>query len=166
MIRRPPRSTRVRSSAASDVYKRQGRPQAWPHCVRWGLSSPPQKGGGAPRAPIFGHVYCGQTAAWIKIPLGTEVGLGPDDIVLDGDPAPPSPTRGQSPLPQCSAHVYCGQTAGWIKVAHGMEVGRGPGHIMGTQLPSPKRNRAPPNFWPMYIVAKRLDGLRRHLVRK
>ncbi|WP_460379541.1 hypothetical protein, partial [Staphylococcus aureus] len=24
MIRRPPRSTRVRSSAASDVYKRQG----------------------------------------------------------------------------------------------------------------------------------------------
>src|SRR5665254_26898 len=25
MIRRPPRSTRVRSSAASDVYKRQGR---------------------------------------------------------------------------------------------------------------------------------------------
>jgi len=22
------------------------------------------------------------------IPLGTEVGLGPDDIVLDGDPAP------------------------------------------------------------------------------
>ena len=27
MIRRPPRSTRVRSSAASDVYKRQGYPQ-------------------------------------------------------------------------------------------------------------------------------------------
>src|SRR5665811_2556995 len=26
MIRRPPRSTRVRSSAASDVYKRQGDP--------------------------------------------------------------------------------------------------------------------------------------------
>ena len=28
------------------------------------------------------HVYCGQTAGWIRIPLGTEVGLGPDDIVL------------------------------------------------------------------------------------
>src|SRR5665811_255184 len=27
MIRRPPRSTRVRSSAASDVYKRQDHPQ-------------------------------------------------------------------------------------------------------------------------------------------
>ena len=23
--------------------------------------------------PIFGHVYGGQTAAWIKMPLGTEV---------------------------------------------------------------------------------------------
>ena len=29
MIRRPPRSTRVRSSAASDVYKRQGYFRAW-----------------------------------------------------------------------------------------------------------------------------------------
>jgi len=34
------------------------------------------------------HVYCGQTAAWIKMPLGTEVGLGLCDIMLYGDPAP------------------------------------------------------------------------------
>jgi len=34
------------------------------------------------------HVYCGQTAEWIKMPLGREVDLGPGDIVLDGDPAP------------------------------------------------------------------------------
>ena len=33
------------------------------------------------------------------MPLGTKVGLGLDDIVLAGDPAPPSPKRGQSPLP-------------------------------------------------------------------
>jgi len=26
-------------------------------------------------------VYCGQTAGWIKVPLGMEVGLGPGDIV-------------------------------------------------------------------------------------
>jgi len=46
---------------------------------------PPQKGG----APQFSaHVYCDQTAAWIKMPLGTEVGVGLRDIVLDGDPAP------------------------------------------------------------------------------
>jgi len=34
-------------------------------------------------------VYCGQTVGWIKMLLVTEVGLGPGDIVLDGDPAPP-----------------------------------------------------------------------------
>jgi len=32
------------------------------------------------------------------MPLGTEVGLGPDDIVLDGDAAP-FPKMVQSPLP-------------------------------------------------------------------
>jgi len=31
------------------------------------------------------HVYCGQTAGWIKMPLSTVVGLGPGDVVLDGD---------------------------------------------------------------------------------
>jgi len=33
-------------------------------------------------------VYCGQTVGWIKMKLGTGVGLGPDHILLDGDPAP------------------------------------------------------------------------------
>jgi len=37
---------------------------------------------------FLAHVYCGQTAGWIKMPLGTKVGLSPDDSVLDGDPAP------------------------------------------------------------------------------
>jgi len=39
-------------------------------------------------------VYCGQTVGWIKMPLGREIGLDPGDIVLDGDPAPPSPPKG------------------------------------------------------------------------
>jgi len=51
------------------------------------------------------------------MPLGTQVGLGPDDNVLDGDPAPLS-KKGQSPLP---------------------------------------------NFRPMSIVAKRLNGSGWHL---
>jgi len=38
---------------------------------------------------FLAHVCYGQTADWIKVPLGTEVGLGPGHIVLDGDPAPP-----------------------------------------------------------------------------
>jgi len=42
-------------------------------------------------------VCCGQTAACIRIPLGTEVGLGPGHIVLHGVPAPPIQKRGHSP---------------------------------------------------------------------
>jgi len=32
---------------------------------------------------FLAHVCCGQTARWIKMPLGTEVGLSAGDIVLD-----------------------------------------------------------------------------------
>ena len=34
------------------------------------------------------NVRCGQTAGWIKMPLGTEVNLDSGDIVLDGVAAP------------------------------------------------------------------------------
>ena len=74
------------------------------------------------------HMSFGQPAAWIKMPLGMEVGLGPCHIVLHGDPAPP-PIKGNSP-PQFSVHVYCGQTAGWINIALGIQVGLHPGHIV------------------------------------
>jgi len=70
------------------------------------------------------------------MPLGKEVGLSPSDIVLDGDPAPSSPKRGQSP--QFSSHVHCGQTTGWIKMAIGMEVGLGPGRIVIHEDPAPQ----------------------------
>jgi len=43
------------------------------------------------------HVYCGQTAGWIKMPLGMEVGLGSSGIVLNRDPAPPG-KRGTAPI--------------------------------------------------------------------
>ena len=70
---------------------------------------PPNKGGGARgRSPQFSaHVYCGQTAGWIKMALGTELGLGPVHIVLYGDTAPLSKKRDS---PRFSAHFYCGQT--------------------------------------------------------
>jgi len=49
--------------------------------LRWDPAPPLQKGG---TAPLFSaHVYCGQTAGWIKMPLGMEVGLSPGHIVLD-----------------------------------------------------------------------------------
>jgi len=54
------------------------------------------------------------------MPLGTEVGLDQNDIVLDEDSAP------------------------FLQ----------------------KGGTAPPNFRPMFVVAKRLDGSRCHLVRR
>ena len=53
-------------------------------------------------------VYCGQTAGWIKMKLGMEVGLSPGHIVLDSNPAPPK--RGTAP--NFLVHVCCGQMAG------------------------------------------------------
>jgi len=69
----------------------------WPHCVRWGPSSPSLKGAQPP--PQFSaHVYCGQTAGWIKMPLGTKAGLSPGDPMLDGY-LTHSPQRVWSPFP-------------------------------------------------------------------
>jgi len=43
---------------------------------------------GTPNPTQFlAHVYCGQTARWMKTLLGTEVHLGPGHIVLDVVPA-------------------------------------------------------------------------------
>jgi len=96
-------------------------------------------------------VHCGQTVRRIKMKLGTQVGLGPGQIVLDGDPAPP-PAKGHSP--QFSAHICFGQTAAWIKTPLGMELGLRPGDFVldGTLLPSPKRGRSPsPIFGPFLL---------------
>jgi len=46
---------------------------------------------------FLAHVSYGQMAGWIRIPLGTEVGLGPGDIVLDGGPTSPT-ERGTASL--------------------------------------------------------------------
>jgi len=61
--------------------------------------------------------------------------------------------------------VYCGQVVRWIKMNLGVQVGLGPGHIVldGPQLPLPQRDTAP-NFRPISVVAKWMDGLRYHLV--
>jgi len=73
-----------------------GGPRSRPHCARWGPSFPPQKGGPPPE--FLAH-FCGsQTAGCIKMPLGMEVGLGPGNIVLDGDPTAPPPKRGTPPI--------------------------------------------------------------------
>ena len=128
-------------------------------CVRWGHCSPSPKRGGVPK--FSAHAYCGQTAGWIKMVLGMEVGLSPGDFVLDG--AQPPPQKGAEP--PVFGHVYCGQTAAWIKMPLGTAVGLGLSDIVldGSQLPLPYRGTSP-NFCPLSIVAKWLDGLRCDLV--
>jgi len=86
-------------------------------------------------------------AAWIKMPLGMELGLGPGDFVLDGNSAPP-PQKGGGAPSKFSAHVYCGQTAGWMKLVLGTVVGLSPGNFVldGEPAPSPKMGRSPQIF--------------------
>jgi len=66
---------------------------------------PPKKGTTAPQ--FSAHVYCGETAEWIKMSLGTEIGLGlAGHIVLDRDPAAPPPKGAQKPPLFCPCLLW------------------------------------------------------------
>ena len=84
-----------------------------------------------------------------------------------GTPLPHPQKRGAAP--KFSTHLLHGQTAGWTKIVLGMEVGLSPGDLVvldGDPAPPQKgkRGHCPlPNFWPISIVAKRLDAPRYHL---
>ena len=66
--------------------------------VRWGPNYPRTEG--TPTTTQFlAHVYYGQTAGWMKTPLGTEVDLGLGHIVLDGVPALPEIGKAAPPPP-------------------------------------------------------------------
>jgi len=104
-----------------DVTSYGARPRPRRLCVRWGPRCPLLK-----RAEVYLHAKHqlhpslqpfshnkhgskiwgapngGQTVGQIKMKLGMQVGLGPDHIVLDGDPAP-LPQRGTAP--QFLAHI-------------------------------------------------------------
>ena len=93
-------------------------------------------------------------AAWIKMSLSMEVGIGPGDFLFDGDPASPR-KKGTHPT-QFLAHVYCGQTAGFMKTPLGTEVDLGTGHIVLDVVPAVRERgtaASPPSFrrcllWP------------------
>jgi len=108
-------------------------------------------------------VHCGQTVGRIKTKLGMHVGLGPSHIVLDRDPAPP-PLKGHSP-PFFGPYLLRPNGC-MIKMSLGMELGLGQGDFVldgNPAPPSPKDGRSTPNFRPMFIAAKRLDGSRYYL---
>ena len=123
----------------------------------------PKRGRSPARSPIFGpfllwpNGWIPQDAIWY--------GCRPQPSGLCVDAVLPAPEQGGG-APKFSAHIYCGQTAGWIKMAHGIGVGRSPGDYVldGHPAPLPKKGAEPlPNFRPISIVAKRLDGSRWHL---
>jgi len=97
-------------------------------------------------------VHCGQTVGRIKIKLGTQIGLGPGHVVLDGDTAPP-PSKGCGSCPQFSAYTCCGQMAARIKMPLGMELGW-PRRLCvrwGPRSPPQKWGEPLSNFWLMFI---------------
>jgi len=100
---------------------------------------------------------------------GMQVGLGPGHTVLDGDWGPSSPFL-KGVQPPNFRPICLGQMAGWIKTPLGREVGLGPSDIMldtdPASLPESGGGAEPPDFRSMFIVAKRLDGSRCHLVRR
>jgi len=72
------------------------------------------------------------------MPLDMEVGLSPEDFVLDGDPK-----RGWSP--QIFGPCLMWPNGSMDEVALGMEVGLGPVHIVlhGDTAPLPKQGHSP-----------------------
>jgi len=89
------------------------------------------------------------------MPLGMEVGLGPDHIVLDGATAP---LREHNP--QFSACLLW-PNGGWIKTPLGRDVGIGQSHIVldGDPAPLPSKRRGTvPNFRPMHICCDQTSG--------
>jgi len=94
------------------------------------------------------------------MPFGTKVGLGPDDSVLDGDPAP-SPQSGRSTSQIFGPFLLWPN--GWMHqdMPPGMEVGLVLRDVVFDVDPATTRKREHPpplKFWPMSIVTKWLDG--------
>ena len=136
------------------------------HIVLDGDPAPFLQKGGRARPPISAHFYCGQTAVCISIPPGREVGLSLGDIVLHGDAAPHQKRAQHSdfqPMSIVAKLLYV-----CIRIPpFGMEVSLSLGNIVldGDPALLPLKGHSLfPNFRPMSIVAKWLDGLRYHLV--
>jgi len=95
-------------------------------------------------------------AGWIKMPLGMEVGLGPGDFALDGDPAPPLQKGDGAPNFRPMSIVAKLLDGSRWHVARRCKGGLFPGYIVldGDLAPLPQKGAEPsPNFRPISIVA-------------
>ena len=114
----------------------------------------PKKGA---EPPIFGPFLVAKRLD-IKMALGIEVGLGPGHIVLDGDPAP-LPQKGDR-APQIFG-LFLLSPNGWMHQDATLYGGRPqPRRLCVRWYPAspPLKGHSSPNFWTMFVVAKRLAG--------
>jgi len=107
------------------------------------------------------HICCGQMAGWFKMPRGTEVDLGPGDSSMWRQSSP-SQKGGTAPnfrlMTSVAKRLY--QDTTWYGGSLSLTT-----LLDGDPAPPPLKGHSPhPNFRPMSIVAKRLDGLRCNLV--
>ena len=93
-------------------------------CVFNGDQAAPRTGGTPTTTQFLAHVYCGQTAGWIKMSVGTEVGLGPGDIVLDSKPALPPRKGGVAHDSRPIIGSYLSRANGWMDQDATWYVGR------------------------------------------
>jgi len=132
------------------------------HIVLHGDPVPSPKGAQPPQ--FSAHVCCGQTAGWIKMPLGREVGLGTGDR----GPNSLSPKRGYSRPPLFGPCLLWSN--GWMDqdiTWYGGRPSPRPHSVRREPSSPPKGGTvAPLTFWSMSVVAKQLDGSRCHLVRR
>ena len=95
------------------------------------------------------------SAGWIKMPLGMEVGLGPGDLIcVRWGPSSPPAQKGAQPFQFLPCLGYCGLTAGCIRIPLGTRVGLGPGDCVRLGPSSLLKGVQPQNYRPMSIVAK------------
>jgi len=126
--------------------------------VDWDPAILPQRG----TAPICGPCR-GQTAGWITMPLGTEVGLGPGNNVIDGDPAPKRGTAAPIFGPcLLRPNAWMDQDATCYRATPRPR----PHCVRWGPSPPPQKKETVPNFRPISVVAKWLDGSSCHFVRR
>jgi len=91
-------------------------------------------------------LYCGQIVGWIKMKLGTQVGLSPGHIVLDGDPAPlPQKVKNSNFRPISVVTQWLHGSRCYVL---GMEINLSPGDLVldGDHVPPPQKEGGAPRF--------------------
>ena len=121
-------------------------------------TQPPSPKGHRPQ--FLAHVCCGQTAGFIKMPLRTEIGLGPRPHCVRWGPSPSK--KGHTPnFGPCLfwPNGWMDQDATWY--GGRPQPSR---HCVRWGASSPYQGVLHPHF-SAHVYAKRLDGSRCHLVR-